>query len=308
MSCTVAALYHFTRIEDPAALQPALQQVCTDHHILGTLLLAREGINGTIAGSREGIDAVLAYLRALLGLAELEHKESPAEGQPFYRMKVRVKKEIVTLGIEDIDPNDVVGTYVEAKDWNAVISDPETLLIDTRNDYETAIGTFKNAIDPHTQNFRQFPDYVQQNFDPQKHKKVAMFCTGGIRCEKASAYMKKMGFENVYHLKGGILKYLEDIAPQDSLWQGDCFVFDQRVSVGHGLAPGAYVLCPSCRHPVSPQDRLHNTYEEGVSCPHCHATLTAEKRAAARERQKQIKLAEARGERHLGASYDIEGE
>lgn len=309
MSTIVAALYHFTRIEDPAALQPQVLQVCMDNNILGTLLLAREGINGTISGSREGIDTVLAYLRSLPGLAELDHKESFAQGQPFYRMKVRLKKEIVTIGIEDVDPNDVVGTYVSPQDWNAVISDPETVVIDTRNDYEVRIGTFKNAIDPHTQTFREFPEYVQQNFDPEKHKKVAMFCTGGIRCEKASAYMKKLGFENVYHLKGGILKYLEEVPKEESLWQGDCFVFDQRVSVRHGLEIGDLLLCPSCRHPVSPQERLHNTYEEGVSCPNCYATLSEEKRAAARERQKQIKLAEARGEKHIGARYDddIEG-
>ncbi len=309
MTTVVAALYHFTRIEDPAALQPQVQKVCADNAILGTLLLAREGINGTIAGSREGIDAVLAYLRALPGLEGIEHKESFADSQPFYRMKVRLKKEIVTIGIEDVDPNEVVGTYVSPQDWNAIISDPETVVIDTRNDYEVSIGTFKNAIDPHTQTFREFPGYVQQHFDPAKHKKVAMFCTGGIRCEKASAYMKKLGFENVYHLKGGILKYLEEVPKQDSLWEGDCFVFDQRVSVGHGLEVGDYVLCPSCRHPVSAAERLHNTYEEGVSCPHCHAALSEEKRAAARERQKQIKLAEARGEKHIGAIYgEVEGE
>ena len=306
MSVIVAALYHFARIEDPAAIQPVLQQVCKQHAILGTLLLAREGINGTIAGTREGIDAVLAHIRALPGLAELEHKESFAEEQPFYRMKVRIKKEIVTIGIDDVDPNDMVGTYVSPQDWNTVISDPETVVIDTRNDYEIRIGTFKNAVDPNTQTFREFPDYVQKNFDPATHKKVAMFCTGGIRCEKASAYMKKLGFENVYHLKGGILKYLEEMPPEQSLWQGECFVFDQRVSVKHGLELGDYVLCPSCRHPVSDQDRKHNTYEEGVSCPHCHPTLTPERRAAARERQKQIKLAEARGERHIGARYDID--
>lgn len=303
MTTVVAALYHFTRIEDPAALQPQLREVCDKNGILGTLLLAREGINGTIAGSRAGIDAVLQFIRNLPDMAALEHKESFAEAQPFYRMKVRLKKEIVTIGIADVDPNDVVGTYVEPKDWNAVISDPDTVVIDTRNDYEVKIGTFKNAVDPQTQSFRQFPDYVQSHYDPAKHKKVAMFCTGGIRCEKASAYMKKLGFEEVYHLKGGILKYLEEMPKEDSLWQGDCFVFDQRVSVGHGLETGDYVLCPSCREPVGAAGRQSVQYEEGVSCPNCHDTLSDEKRAAARERQKQIKLAEARGEKHIGARY-----
>ena len=300
----VCALYHFTRLHDLPALQQDLRAFCRQHGILGTLLLAHEGINGTIAGSRAGIDAVLAHLRALPGLAGLEHKESHADSQPFYRLKVRLKKEIVTIGIPDVDPTETVGTYVDPKDWNAVISDPDTVVIDTRNDYEVRIGTFKGAIDPQTQNFRQFPDYVQSHYDPAKNKKVAMFCTGGIRCEKASAYMKKLGFEEVYHLKGGILKYLEEVPPEQSLWQGDCFVFDQRVSVGHGLEIGGYLLCPSCRQPVSAEDRQSPQYEEGVSCPHCADTLSDEKRAAARERQKQIKLAEARGEKHIGARYD----
>ncbi len=308
MNTIVCALYHFARIDDPAALQGKLQPLCDQQAILGTLLLAHEGINGTIAGSRTGINTVLNFIRSQPGLAALEHKESLADGQPFYRMKVRIKKEIVTMGIPDVDPSDVVGTYVTPQDWNTVISDPETIVIDTRNDYEVRIGTFKNAIDPQTQSFRQFPNYVQAHYDPGKHKKVAMFCTGGIRCEKASAYMKKLGFEEVYHLKGGILKYLEEVPAEQSLWQGECFVFDQRVSVKHGLEIGDYVLCPSCRHPISETDRQSALYEEGVACPVCAENLSDEKRAAGRERQKQIKLAEARGERHIGARYNGEPE
>lgn len=303
----VAALYHFARLDDLPALQDRLRHACKNNNILGTLLIAREGINGTIAGSREGIDAILSYIRGIQGLERLEHKESTAETQPFYRLKVRIKKEIVTIGIEDVDPNETVGTYVAPKDWNAVISDPDTVVLDTRNGYEIAIGSFKGAVDPHTDSFRQFPDYVAKNLDTAKNKKVAMFCTGGIRCEKASAYMKKLGFEEVYHLKGGILKYLEEVPPEQSLWQGDCFVFDQRVSVRHGLETGDYVLCPSCRHPVGPTERQSQKYEEGVSCPSCHDSLSAEKREASRERQRQIKLAEARGEKHIGADYSTEG-
>ncbi len=306
-SVIVAALYHFARLDDLPELQDRLRHACKQNGILGTLLIAREGINGTIAGSRDGIDAILAYIRAIKGLEKLEHKESTADTQPFYRLKVRIKKEIVTIGIEDVDPTETVGTYVDPKDWNNVISDPDTVVLDTRNGYEIAIGTFKGAVDPQTESFRQFPDYVGKNLAPEKNKKVAMFCTGGIRCEKASAYMKKLGFEEVYHLKGGILKYLEEVPREQSLWQGDCFVFDQRVSVRHGLEIGEYILCPSCRHPVSAADRQNAKYEEGVSCPNCHDVLSVEKREASRERQRQIKLAEARGEKHIGADYNAEG-
>jgi UPF0176 protein len=304
----VAALYKFAPLKDLPALQDMLQQLCDGHDICGTLLIAHEGINGTIAGSRAGIDAVLHHLRRLPGLQDLEHKESFAQTQPFYRMKVRIKKEIVTIGLPEVDPNETVGTYLNPREWDEVISDPETVVIDTRNDYEIKIGTFKNAVNPQTETFREFPAYVQEKLDPARHKKVAMFCTGGIRCEKASAYMKKLGFENVYHLKGGILKYLEETPAEQSLWDGECFVFDQRVSVGHGLALGHYILCPSCRHPVGESERASGKYEEGVSCPHCHDSLTPEKRAAARERHKQVRLAEARGEAHIGARYAAEGE
>lgn len=288
-------------------MKSALEDACHTHGIHGTLLIAHEGINGTIAGTREGIDGILQVIRNYNGLHDLEHKESFAQTQPFYRMKVRIKKEIVTIGIADVDPTDIVGTYLAPAEWDKVIADPDTIVIDTRNDYEVKIGTFKNAINPDTDTFREFPDYVQKNFDPAKDKKIAMFCTGGIRCEKASAYMKKLGFENVYHLKGGILKYLEETPPEKSMWEGECFVFDQRVAVGHGLALGTHILCPSCRHPVSIEETKSEHYEEGVACPYCFDTITPEKRSAAAERQKQMKLAEQRGEKHIGAIYDPEG-
>lgn len=305
MTYTVAALYKFASLTDLDTMQADIQELCDTHNICGTLLIAHEGINGTIAGSREGIDTVLHTLRRYQGLQDLEHKESVATEEPFYRMKVRIKKEIVTMGQPDIDPNKVVGTYLSPEEWNEVISDPETVVIDTRNDYEIKIGTFKNAINPHTETFREFPDYVQKNFDPAKHKKVAMFCTGGIRCEKASAYMKEMGFPEVYHLKGGILKYLEDMPEEKSLWQGDCFVFDQRVAVGHGLKLTDYELCPSCRHPIGDAERKSDKYIEGVVCPECFDKVSDERKMRSAERQKQIKLAEARGERHIGAKFNM---
>ncbi len=297
---TIATLYKFTALPDYKALRQPLLNCCERHHVKGTLLLAPEGVNGTIAGSRAGIDAVLDFLRADPRFADLIHKESEAEGQPFYRMKVRLKKEIVTMGRPEVDPTKRVGTYVEPADWNALISDPEVTLIDTRNDYEVEVGTFRGAVDPHTDSFREFPDYVETHLDPAQHKKVAMFCTGGIRCEKATAYMLDQGFEEVYHLKGGILKYLEDVDAEHSLWDGECFVFDQRVSVGHNLKPGSYTMCYACRHPLSPEDRAAPTYVEGVSCPHCHDQLTDAQRAAAAERQRQMELAEARGDHHIG--------
>jgi UPF0176 protein len=304
----IAALYKFATLPDITAMREEILRVCKKNGICGTLLLAREGINGTVAGSRQGIDTLLAFLRSYPQLRDLEHKESYANEDPFYRMKVRLKKEIVTIGIPEVNPNEVVGTYLDPEEWNKVISEPDTVLIDTRNDYEIKIGTFKRAIDPHTKTFREFPDYVQKHFDNQKHKKVAMFCTGGIRCEKASAYMKKLGFEEVYHLKGGILKYLEQMPEEKSLWEGECFVFDQREAVKHGLALGSYELCPSCRHPVSAEDKKSPKYTEGVTCPNCHDTLSEEKKAAAAERHRQIKLAEARGEKHIGAQYGGEGD
>ena len=296
----VAALYQFAPLDDYESLRDPLSQLALDQGVRGTLLLAKEGINGTIAGSRSGIDAVLAWLRADERLANLEHKESYCDEQPFYRMKVRLKKEIVTLGIPEVDPNVQVGTYVDPRDWNALIADPDVVVVDTRNDYEVKVGTFSGAVDPETKSFREFPDYVRKNMDPGKQKKVAMFCTGGIRCEKASALMLAEGFEEVFHLKGGILKYLEEVPATESRWEGECFVFDERVAVGHGLTPGDYALCRGCRMPVSPEDKQSPEYREGICCPACAADLTPEKEARLVERHKQSKLAEARNERHVG--------
>lgn len=297
----VAALYRFVTLEDYRALREPLLDVCRDAGVKGTLLLAQEGINGTIAGSREGIDRVLDYLRADPRLAALEHKESFDESMPFYRMKVKLKREIVTMGVEDIDPNKVVGTYVAPQDWNALVNDPDVLLIDTRNDYECSIGSFRGAVDPHTTSFRDFPGYVRENLDPARQKKVAMFCTGGIRCEKASAFMLQEGFEEVYHLQGGILKYLEEVPEKDSTWEGECFVFDNRVAVNHRLEKGQYDQCYGCRMPITEEDKLSPLYRKGVCCPHCHDSLSAEQIERFSERQKQMELAAARGERHVGA-------
>lgn len=298
---TVAALYHFTRFDDPAALRGPLLACAQRHRVKGSLLLAREGINGTIAGRRAGIDAVLAHIRALPGCADLDWKESPAPSMPFGRMKVRLKREIVTMGQPDIDPRARVGHYVDPADWNDLISAPDVAVIDTRNEYEIAIGTFEGAIDPGTRSFREFPQWWQENRHRFHNKRIAMFCTGGIRCEKSTNYLLGQGVEDVYHLKGGILKYLEDVPPDQSLWQGACFVFDQRVSVEHGLKPGPHVMCHACRRPLWPEDKARPEYEEGVQCHHCVDEFTPERRAAFRERQRQIALAEARGTRHLGA-------
>ncbi|MBK6510843.1 MAG: rhodanese-related sulfurtransferase [Haliea sp.] len=297
----VAALYKFVGLPDYHALREPLLDACLAAGTRGTLLLAPEGINGTIAGSREAIDAVLGYLRSDPRLADLEHKESRDERMPFHRMKVKLKKEIVTMGVAGVDPNARVGTYVRPQDWNALVSDPEVLLIDTRNDYECDIGTFKGAVDPRTVNFREFPDYVRANLDPGIHKKVAMFCTGGIRCEKASAFMLGEGFEEVYHLQGGILKYLEEVPPDESIWEGECFVFDNRVAVNHRLEKGRYDQCHGCRHPITDDDKHSGKYEVGVCCPHCFDTLTDDQKLRFRERQKQVELAAQRGEPHVGA-------
>jgi UPF0176 protein len=297
-SIVVAALYKFVTLEDYVERREPLLNAMLANEVKGTLLLAEEGINGTIAGSRAGIDAVLAFLKADPRLVDLEHKESYCDEQPFYRTKVKLKKEIVTLGVPGVDPNKKVGTYVDPKDWNALISDPDVVLIDTRNDYEVGIGTFTNAVDPKTKSFREFPQYVRQNFDPARHKKVAMFCTGGIRCEKASSFMLNEGFEEVYHLKGGILKYLEDVPQEESLWQGDCFVFDNRVTVRHDLSEGEYDQCHACRTPISTADRESEHYVPGISCPHCWDSLPEKTRTSARERQKQIELAKLRNQPH----------
>jgi UPF0176 protein len=299
----VAALYKFAPLSRLPEIRREILHACEENGICGTLLLAHEGINGTIAGSRTGIDNIIKFLRSYPGMEDLEYKESTADEEPFYRMKVRLKKEIVTIGIPEVDPNEQAGTYVTPEKWNELIADPDTIVLDTRNDYEVGIGTFKGAVNPHTETFRAFPEYVKENLDNQKHKKIAMFCTGGIRCEKASSFMKKMGFDEVYHLKGGILKYLEEIPEEKSLWQGECFVFDQRVAVKHGLQQGSYTLCPSCRHPVSAKDKESKKYQEGVACPHCFDTLSEEKKLASAERHRQMKLAAARGEKHIGANY-----
>jgi len=296
----VAALYKFVKLPDCASLREPLLAQCEALGISGTLLLAEEGVNGTIAGTRTGIDKILAYLRSDPRLADLEHKESSADHPPFYRMKVKLKKEIVTMGVQGVDPNENVGHYVKPEDWNALISDPDVLLIDTRNDYEVDVGTFKGAVDPRITTFREFPEYVKKNFNPEKQPRVAMFCTGGIRCEKASAYMLQQGFPEVYHLQGGILKYLENVPADESLWQGECFVFDQRVAVGQGLAPGHYELCYGCSRPITAEQKASPKYQAGVSCPNCYDSLTPEKRAAALERQKQVELANQRGEAHIG--------
>jgi len=296
----VAALYQFAPLDDCATLRDTLEAVCTAHGLKGTLLLAPEGINGTIAGTRAGVDGVLAWLRSDPRLAKMEHKESLHDAQPFYRMKVRIKKEIVTLGVPGIDPNIRVGHYVAPKDWNALIQDPDVVVVDTRNHYEFEVGTFQGAIDPETTTFREFPDYVDQHLDPARHKKVAMFCTGGIRCEKATSLMLARGFEEVFHLQGGILKYLEEVPASESLWEGECFVFDERVTVGHGLLPGDYELCRGCRMPVSAEDRQSPDFRPGVCCLRCAHELTDDKAARCAERHRQVKLAEARNELHVG--------
>ncbi|WP_374408002.1 rhodanese-related sulfurtransferase [Pelagerythrobacter sp.] len=303
---TVAALYRFARLGDCACLRAPLERLCREQGIRGTLLLAPEGINGTIAGTHNGISNVLDAIRALPDCADLDVKFSTASAMPFHRMKVRVKREIVTMGVPDIDPRASVGTYVEPQDWNELISDPDTIVIDTRNDYEVALGTFEGAIDPETRTFRDFPEWFRSQRDKlagqSSPPKIAMFCTGGIRCEKSTAFLKRQGLENVYHLKGGILRYLETIPQENSLWRGECFVFDQRVAVGHGLEEGDHTLCFACRRPVTAEDRAAASYEAGVSCPACYAERTDDQRASYRERHRQETLAAARGEAHVGAS------
>jgi len=303
----VVALYRFTPFADCMALQGPLAQICCSAGVKGTLLLAHEGINGTIAGTDAAIDRVLAHIRTLPGCAELDIKNSRAVTMPFHRMKVRIKREIVTMGEPDIDPLVEVGHYVAPADWNALIDRPDTIVIDTRNDYEVAVGSFAGAIDPKTKTFRDFPAWFREQRDTLlgegKAPKVAMFCTGGIRCEKATAFLKAEGLDEVYHLKGGILAYLEQVPVEQSRWEGECFVFDQRVTVAHALAPGNHELCHACRMPISGEDRASPLYEEGVSCPACHADRTDEQRAGYAERHRQTRLAEARGAAHVGATH-----
>lgn len=296
----VSALYQFARFPDYESFRQPLLDLMQQHEVRGTLLLAAEGINGTIAGNREGIDAVVGWLRSDDRFAELVTKESYVDDNPFYRSKVKLKKEIVTMGVEDIDPNHIVGTYVEPEQWNELISDPDVLLVDTRNKYEYEIGTFEGAINPETDSFRQFPDYVKKNLDPDKHKKVAMFCTGGIRCEKSTAFLKQQGFEEVYHLKGGILKYLEDVPEEQTKWLGECFVFDNRVTVNHKLERGQYDQCHACRMPITEEDKNSEYYQQGVSCPHCFDKHDSQQVKRYAERERQMELARQRGESHIG--------
>ena len=300
----VTALYKFVSFDDPSALREPLYEALFKLGIKGTILLATEGVNGTIAGPASAVEEALEIICALPGCETLEWKDSRSDSMPFLRLKVRLKNEIVTMGVPGTDPTCLVGAYVEPKNWNALISDPDTIVIDTRNDYEVALGTFQGAIDPETESFRQFPEWFEKfraDLAAQgRTPKIAMFCTGGIRCEKSTSYVKSLGIEDVFHLQGGILKYLETVPEAESLWEGECFVFDERVSVGHALEVGDYQLCHACRYPVSAEDRTHAQYEDGVSCPRCHGTFTDVKMAALRERQKQVRLAKERGETHIG--------
>ena len=300
----VAAFYHFTALQDIAAIKPVLEQVCRNAGICGTILLAREGINGTVSASQSGIQKLFSWFARQDAFSAIQAKFSFAEKPAFHRMKVRLKKEIVTMGEPDIDPRGCVGTYVKPQDWNALIADPDTLVIDTRNDYEVAIGSFAGAVNPKTTAFREFPGWVKDHLDVlpdnQKPKKIAMFCTGGIRCEKATSYLVDKGYDNVFHLEGGILKYLETMPADDSTWQGDCFVFDQRVSVKHGLAPGDYDMCHACRMPLTADEMQLPQYEPGVSCPKCHGTRETNELERFRERHRQMQLARQRGEKHIG--------
>ena len=301
----VAALYKFTRFDDCESLRQSLNSLCSQHGVRGTLLLAPEGINGTIAGSKEAISVVLEHIRALPGCFDLDVKLSTSAAMPFHRMKVRVKREIVTMGQDGVDPSAGAGTYVEPADWNALISDPDTIVIDTRNDYEVSVGTFAGAINPQTVSFRDFPAWFRASRETllgqERQPKVAMFCTGGIRCEKSTAFLRSEGVDEVHHLKGGILKYLETVPEAESLWRGECFVFDERVAVGHGLMPGSHELCRACRRPVSPEGRASPLFEVGASCAACYAERTDEDRESYRERHRQEALAAARGASHVGA-------
>ncbi len=308
----VAALYRFARLGCCARLRASLLKICREQGIKGTLLIAGEGINGTIAGSRDGIAGVLDHIRAWPECAGLEVKFSNAAVMPFHRMKVRIKREIVTMGQPGIDPGANAGTYVEPTEWNTLIDDPDTIVIDARNDYEVAVGSFAGALNPKTATFREFPDWFDRErgklLGTGKPPKIAMFCTGGIRCEKASAYLKQEGVDEVYHLKGGVLAYLEAVPQELSRWQGECFVFDQRVAVGHGLAAGTHTLCFACRRPVSPADSQSPLYEAGVSCPDCHYERDEQQRASYRERHRQELHATRHGRAHVGAVLKAAGE
>ena len=298
----IAALYKFVRLPDFRELKQPLLQRCLELRLKGTFLLAPEGINGAVAGSREDVEGILGYLRAEPRFAGLEHKESRADECPFHRMKVKLKQEIVSLGMEGIDPVKTRGSYIGPEDWNAVINRPDTLVLDIRNQYESDIGGFKNAVSPQTETFREFPGYAEKNLNPDEHTRIAMFCTGGIRCEKASSYLLSRGFREVVQLQGGILNYLEKVDCQDSLWEGECFVFDSRVAVNHDLGEGDYEQCFACRRPITEADMDSEKYQPGVSCPHCHDDLTPEQKRRFSERQRQVELAEDRGEKHIGST------
>ncbi|MDX2428765.1 MAG: rhodanese-related sulfurtransferase [Xanthomonadales bacterium] len=297
----VAAFYKFVPLDNIEGLQLEIRETCKASDVLGTILLAHEGINGTVAGPSEDLNKLFTLLSQYPGLEDLNKKISYCNRNPFYRMKVRLKKEIVTLGVEGIDPGQDVGEYIAPDVWNKLISQPDVRLIDTRNDYEVGLGTFAGAENPETRSFRDFPAWVKENLDADRDQKVAMFCTGGIRCEKSTALLKELGYKNVYHLEGGILNYLEKVPVDESMWRGDCFVFDNRVTVGHDLSEGRYELCPACRMPLSEEDRSSPKFEKNVSCPKCFDRLTPERRASLEERGRQIELAAARGEKHMGS-------
>ncbi|MEG4578757.1 rhodanese-related sulfurtransferase [Microcoleus sp. MON1_C5] len=303
-SFLTAALYKFVELPDFAELRAPLLDCCNNNNVKGTILLAQEGINGTIAGSSEGVHAVLAFLRSDPRFADLVHKESFSEKAPFYRLKIRLKREIVTMGVPDINPRLMAGKYVKPEEWNKLLDDPDVVVVDVRNDFEVSLGTFEGAINPKTKSFSELPEWVLQETALRNKPKVAMFCTGGIRCEKSTAFLRTQGFEEVYHLEGGILKYLETVPEAESRWEGECFVFDERVSVGQGLKPGNYELCRGCRHPISQEDKASELFVLGVSCPHCHDSKTETKKQALSERQRQIELAKRRNQVHIGARYD----
>jgi UPF0176 protein len=300
----VAAFYHFARLDDYKDIQTWLLKKCLSEDIMGTVLLAKEGINGTIAGSDENITNILDYIRSDPRLLNLVHKVSYTKKPPFLRMKVRLKKEIVTMGVPGINPVNIVGTYVKPADWNNLISDPDVVVIDTRNEYEIEIGSFSNSVNPKTTSFREFPEWVSKNDSLLSDKKIAMFCTGGIRCEKSTAYLKEKGYKEVYHLEGGILKYLEETSSERSLWEGECFVFDERVSVGHNLVVGNYDLCHACRHAINVEDKASPSFELGISCPKCYQNTSNDQKKRFAERQKQMNLAESRDQVHIGSKVN----
>ena len=305
----IASFYKFIDWSDFQEKKPVLEKICRQNNIVGTILLAPEGINGTISGSQEEILTTIEELKKDSRLSDLESKFAEALGETFKRMKVRLKKEIVSMGKENVNPGQITGTHVSEEEWNQIIQDPNTLIVDTRNEYEHAIGSFEGSVNPKTNSFRQFPKWVEKQLKPlmekQNKKKVAMFCTGGIRCEKASSYLLQEGYEEVFQLQGGILKYLENIEPKNSLWEGECFVFDERVSIQHGLVEGNYSMCHACRMPIDDIDIKSKKYIEGISCPNCYDIHSDERKQRFTERQKQINLAKQRNEKHIGKKFPV---